>query len=67
MTKIYITEDGERIEATGQVLQAILDTQAEEQAKKAENDLAAKAKATAKAALLDRLGISADEAALLLQ
>jgi hypothetical protein len=37
---------------------------AEEQ--KAEEEAAAAAKATAKAALLDRLGITADEAALLL-
>jgi hypothetical protein len=34
--------------------------------KKAEDDAAAAAKATAKAALLERLGITADEAALLL-
>lgn len=66
MTKIYITEDGERIEATGEVLQAILDIQSAEQAKRAENDLATEAKAIAKAALLDRLGITAEEAALLL-
>jgi len=34
--------------------------------RKAEEEAAAAAKATAKAALLDRLGITADEAALLL-
>lgn len=66
MTKIFITEDGERIEATGEVLQAILDTQAAEQAKQAERAAEAEAKATAKAALLERLGLTADEAALLL-
>jgi hypothetical protein len=36
------------------------------EAKKAEEDAAAEVRATAKAALLDRLGITADEAALLL-
>ena len=66
MTKIYITEDGNRIEATGEVLTQILETQAAMQAKQAEEAAAAEARATAKAALLDRLGITADEAALLL-
>ena len=66
MTKIYITEDGNRIEATGEVLTQILETQAAMQAKQAEESAVAKARATAKAALLDRLGITADEAALLL-
>jgi len=36
------------------------------EAKRAEEDAAAEVRATAKAALLDRLGITADEAALLL-
>jgi len=36
------------------------------EAKQAEEDAAAEARATAKAALLDRLGISAEEASLLL-
>jgi len=36
------------------------------EAKRAEDEAQAEAKATAKAALLDRLGIKADEAALLL-
>jgi hypothetical protein len=36
------------------------------EAKQAEEDAAAEVRATAKAALLDRLGITADEAALLL-
>lgn len=36
------------------------------EAQKAEEDAAEKAKATAKAALLERLGMTADEAALLL-
>ena len=36
------------------------------EARKAEEDAAAEANATAKAALLDRLGITADEAKLLL-
>lgn len=65
MTKIYITEDGNRIEATGEVLTQILETQAAMQAKQAEEGAAAEARATAKAALLDRLGITAEEAKLL--
>jgi hypothetical protein len=36
------------------------------EAKRAEDEAAAEVRATAKAALLDRLGITADEAALLL-
>jgi len=62
MTKIYITEDGKRVEATGEALQAILDTQAEAEAMR----IAKEAKAEAKAALLQRLGITAEEAVLLL-
>jgi hypothetical protein len=66
MDKIYITIDGETIEATGQALKDVLDHQAK---CKAEAELAqaeAEAKAQAKAELLDRLGITADEAKLLL-
>jgi hypothetical protein len=66
MTKIYITEDGNRIEATGEVLQQLLDTQAEllavKQAKEAEDA----AKLAAKEAVLAKLGLTAEEAAALL-
>ncbi len=66
MTKIYVSINGEDIEATGEVLTDLLATQAaikaETDAKTAEN----KGKADAKAALLAKLGITADEAALLL-
>jgi hypothetical protein len=66
MTKIYITEDGERKEATGEVLQQILDTQAEFENMRLVKEAEELAKAEAKAALLERLGITADEAKLLL-
>ena len=66
MTKIYITEDGNRIEATGEVLQQILDTQAELAAARIAKEAEEAAKAEAKAALLERLGITAEEAILLL-
>jgi hypothetical protein len=66
MTKIYITEDGNRIEATGEVLQQILDTQAEFENMRIAKEAEEAAKAEAKAALLARLGITAEEAALLL-
>ncbi len=66
MEKIYIQENQEKIEATGEVLEQILaDREAEAQAK-ALKQAEAEAKATAKAALLDRLGITAEEAQLLL-
>jgi hypothetical protein len=64
--KIYIGIDDERVEATGQELQDILDYRAKKKLEK-ENQLAeAQAKAQAKAELLERLGITADEAKLLL-
>ena len=66
MEKIIICVDNEHIEAKGEVLKQILldreNFEKREIAKAAE----AEAKATAKAALLDRLGITADEAKLLL-
>jgi len=67
MSVIYITEDGEKIEATGEALQAVLDVQAIEAKKAKEADDQEKATAKAKQAILDRLGITADEAALLLK
>jgi hypothetical protein len=66
MEKIYVTVDNERIEATGELLEEVMTNQleAKELAEKRIND--EKIKAQAKAALLDRLGITADEAKLLL-
>jgi hypothetical protein len=64
--KIYIAIDDERIEATGQALQDILDYRANKKSHKEAVEAEAQAKATAKAALLDRLDITADEAKLLL-
>jgi len=64
--KIYVGIDDERIELTGEALEAFIAERAirlqEAEQRKAE----AEAKATAKAALLERLGISEDEARLLL-
>jgi len=66
MEKIYIQENKEKIEATGEVLEQILaDRQAEAEAKVAKQ-AEAEAKATAKAALLTQLGITAEQAKLLL-
>ena len=64
--KIYIGVNDERIEATGQELQDILDYRAKHKALKDAREAELQAKATEKAALLERLGITADEAALLL-
>lgn len=66
MTKLFVTIDGERIEATGEMLEYILATQAEMQAIKDAEAAKELADAEAKAALLARLGITADEAKLLL-
>jgi len=65
--KIYIGIDNERIEATGEVLDQILKDRVEVAESMASMESEKAAKATAKAALLERLGITADEAALLLQ
>ena len=66
MTKIYVTEDGNRIEATGDVLQQLLDTQAEFLASKAAKEADDAAKLAAKEAVLAKLGLTAEEAAALL-
>jgi hypothetical protein len=64
--KIYIGIDDERIEATGQELQDILDYRANKKLEK-ENQLAeAATKAGQRQALLNRLGLTEDEARLLL-
>ena len=62
MDKIYVQVNGEKIEATGEILADILALQ--EQVK-ADKETEAQA-ATDKAALLAKLGITADEAKLLL-
>jgi hypothetical protein len=64
--KIYIGIDDQVIEAKGEVLANLLAEIADIKAKEAEAEAAMAAKATAKAALLERLGITAEEAALLL-
>jgi hypothetical protein len=64
--KIYIAIDDERIEATGQELQDILDYRAKKKLNKEALEAEAQAKASAKAALLERLGLTEDEAKLLL-
>jgi hypothetical protein len=64
--KIYIGIDDERVEATGQELQDILDYRAKKKLNKEALEAEAEAKAEAKAALLERLGLTEDEAKLLL-
>jgi hypothetical protein len=64
--KIFIGIDDQVIEAKGEVLQALLAEIADNKAKEAAAEAAIAAKETAKAALLERLGITAEEAALLL-
>ena len=66
MTKIYINVDGVDMEAKGQVLQEILDYQAQCKAEADAKSAEAAAQAQAKSALLAKLGITADEAKLLL-
>jgi hypothetical protein len=65
--KTYWTNtNGERHIATGADLEDILASIAESEAKIEADKIASAEKAAAKAALLERLGITADEAALLL-
>lgn len=64
--KIYYAEDGIRKEATGEILESILAVEAATEAKKSAEEAAATKAATDKAALLAKLGITADEAKLLL-
>jgi hypothetical protein len=64
--KIYIQIDDERIEATGEILKEILDRREKAKLLKESQAAEAEARATQKAALLERLGISEDEARLLL-
>jgi len=66
MTKLYKYEDGNTLEITGDELKDILAIRKEYAAKKEAEAQAELDKATAKAELLDRLGITAEEAHLLL-
>ena len=65
--KIYIGIDDKRIEATGKELQDILDYRASKKSNKEALEAEALAKAEAKSALLERLGITQAEADLLLK
>lgn len=64
--EIWIGEDGERRQLEGAELEAFLADREAIRLETEKRDAEVKAKADAKAALLDRLGITADEAALLL-
>ena len=64
--KIYIGIDDQVIEAKGEVLANLLAEIEENKAKESAAQAAMASKATAKAALLERLGITAEEANLLL-
>jgi hypothetical protein len=68
--KIFISEDNQRIELTGERLEAFLAQQeidaAESIARKAEAEAKAATKAAQRQDLLERLGITEDEARLLL-
>ena len=64
--KIYVGIDHEKVELTGAELDAYLANREAIKAEKAKLEAEAKAKADAKAALLERLGITEDEAKLLL-
>jgi hypothetical protein len=66
MSKIFVNVDGINIEATGEVLQDILDFQAKCKLEKEGKEAEAKTKATQRQAILDRLGLTEDEARLLL-
>jgi len=62
MEKFYTTEDGKRRESTEEEIAEILKMRQETEDRDADKI----AKASAKTALLQRLGITADEASLLL-
>lgn len=62
----WTNTNGERHIATGDDLKEILDAIAEADARAKAQEIEQAEKAAAKAALLDRLGLTADEAALLL-
>jgi hypothetical protein len=62
----WVNTNGERHIATGNDLKEILDAIAESEARTKAKEIALAEKAAAKAALLDRLGITEEEAKLLL-
>jgi hypothetical protein len=64
--KIYVGIDDERVEATGKVLEQILLDRQKFEKQEADKKAEAQTKATAKAALLIKLGITEAEAELLL-
>jgi hypothetical protein len=64
--KIFIGIDNERIELTGEALESFIAERAIRIQEAEAKALEAEAKAAQKAALLERLGISEDEARLLL-
>ncbi len=59
--KIYVGINDERIEATGELLEEVLQLQAESQAATLRHLNKAQAKAQAKAAILERLGLTQEE------
>ncbi len=62
----YIQIDDKKVEAKGEVLNALLEFQDEIANKNAAFEAEVEAKKVARAALLERLGITSNEAALLL-
>jgi hypothetical protein len=64
--KIFMTVDGETIEATGKELEEILNHREAVAAQKAEEDSAKAALETKKQEVLAKLGLTADEVAALL-
>jgi hypothetical protein len=65
--KIYIQNDDNKIELTGKALADFVAIQNEIKNAEVAKEASAAAKAMAKIAVLERLGITAEEAALLLQ
>jgi hypothetical protein len=66
MEKIFVAVDNERIELTGDDKKAFLAQRAIDLVSAAAKEAEAQAKAQAKTALLEKLGITEDEAKLLL-
>ena len=62
--KIYVGIDDQKVEATGQVLQDLLDYRAKKKTYKETQQAEAESSASAKSALLAKLGITEDEAKL---
>jgi hypothetical protein len=64
--KIYVDINGERIEATGEILEQLLSQRKQYADDQIVKTAEAEVKSQAKAKLLERLGITEDEAKLLL-